>query len=246
MTGWIGRASQQVLDAIYPPRCIACPSWTETPAGLCSKCWSETTFFSGDVCSFCGVPVATGGGEEQLVCEGCHKNQPCWDAGRSAVAYDGTGRRLVLALKHSDRLDTAPVLAQWMVQAARPLIDPDTLIIPVPLHWRRLLARKFNQASELSKHMARETGASVLPDALWRVTATPSLKGMTRKDRQSTLFNAIAPNDDRLDEFKGRPVLLVDDVLTTGSTLSAAATVCREAGATKVNIAVLARVARPE
>ena len=151
-----------------------------------------------------------------------------------------------MMLKHGDRLDIAPVLSGWLVGVGSPVIDSGSLVVPVPLHWRRLLLRKYNQASELARHVALKMDLKFAPDALHRITATPSLKGKTRQERGVILADSICANPDRKALLAGATVVLIDDVMTTGSTLNAAATACFDAGADSVVALAVARVSRPQ
>lgn len=243
---WRSGLARAVVDAVYPPRCLACQELTDAPSGLCAGCWTDISFYSGTVCRYCGVTVSSAGSVDEVACEDCNARPPLWTQGRTAVAYDGIGRKLVMLLKHGDRLDVAPVLAGWMVGVSRELIEPEAIVVPIPLHWRRLLSRKYNQASELARSIADMTGATCLPDALHRIHATPSLKGKTRAERAVILAHSISPNKDQVHRLDGAPVVLVDDVLTTGSTLNAATAACFQAGAASVTVLAVARVARPD
>jgi len=160
------------------------------------------------------------------------------------VIYAGAARRLVLALKHGDRLDIVPALAGWMADAARMMPLKNTIVIPVPLYWQRLLKRRFNQAALLADHVAGELHLDTCPDLLTRTRATQMHEGMTRVQRQKNQAGAFAVTARHLDLIQGKPVLLVDDVMTSGATLAACTEACLSAGAKDVNILVLARVAR--
>ena len=162
------------------------------------------------------------------------------------MAYEGAGRRLVLALKHGDRLDTAPAMARWMAEAGCDILSNNSLIVPVPLHWRRLLLRKYNQASELAKSIADITGASLALDALHRNKATKSLKGLKKEARLRELDHAISPNPECVDALGGAHIVLIDDVMTTGATLSGATDACNRSGAKQVDVLVFARVSFTE
>ncbi|PKP79391.1 MAG: amidophosphoribosyltransferase, partial [Alphaproteobacteria bacterium HGW-Alphaproteobacteria-2] len=228
---------QSALRLIYPPCCIACGVPVAGEFGLCGPCWGEAGFLSGLACDACGVPLpGTGGGAQH--CDVCLASPRPWARGRAAMLYGGTTRRLVLGLKHGDRTDLARPLGHWLARAARPLVGPGTLIAPVPLHWRRLVARRFNQSALLARTVARELGAECCPDLLVRRRATRPLEGMTRIERQATLVDAIAPHPRRGARARGRPVLLIDDVLTSGATLAAATAAALEAGAARVDVAV--------
>jgi len=241
------RIKTQIIETVFPSRCMACPAETVTPMGLCGDCWGRTHFFSGPVCDLCGVAVPTADGSSQrVICNDCDRTPPAWDRGRSAVAYEGVGRQVTMALKHSDRLDMAAPLARWMTGAGADILHSDMLIIPVPLHWSRLLKRRYNQAAVLAQHIGKRIGADVEVEALRRKYATPVLKGKTRIERHETLRNVMEVNPVKVQYITDRDVLLVDDVMTTGATLSACTQACREAGAESVNVLTLARVARAE
>lgn len=239
-----------LLDLLYPPRCLACGEMTGGARGLCGACWGDTHFITGAACLKCGVPLlgeATGiipeSGDGADVCESCLRNPPGWDRGAAAVLYGGAARRAVLAFKHGDRLDMCDTLAGWMAAAGRPLFARADLIAPVPLHWRRLLARKYNQSAELARALARPAELPVVVDLLTRRRFTTPQLAMDRLARARNQAGAFVVTPRHAGRVAGRRVLLVDDVLTSGATLSACADALRVAGAVRVDALVLARVA---
>ena len=229
-----------LLDVIYPPRCLTCTEPTEQGANLCADCWADTTFITGAICDICGTPLL-GEADGQIKCDGCIAHRPAWDTGRAAVIYAGGGRRAVLSLKHGDRLDMAKPLAEWMVRSAEDLLQRADAIVPVPLHWRRLFKRKFNQSVELSWHLSKISGTPCIPDLLVRDKFTASQDGLTREERHENQRGVFLVHKRR--EIP-KNILLVDDVMTTGATLSACAETLRAVGAERIDALVLARVAR--
>ncbi|WP_170405780.1 ComF family protein [Ruegeria arenilitoris] len=235
---------QTAVQLIYPPRCLGCGDLTEQDFGLCGQCWRDTPFIGGVVCECCGVPLPGEADGHRIECDDCMKAPRPWQDGRAALLYDGKARSLILALKHGDRPELAKPAARWMAQAGRELFRDDMLIAPVPLHWSRLLKRRYNQSALLAQHLGRQTGKDVCPDLLVRRVRTPVLDGKTAAERAETLSDAIVAHPKRCNRMQGRDVLLVDDVMTSGATLAACARVCLAAGANHIFVLVLARVAK--
>ena len=228
---------------MYPPRCLACDATVVEDGGLCPECWRAAAFLHGLVCDGCGAPLP-GEAAEAVLCDDCLATPRPWRRGRAALAYRGTGRRLVLALKHGDRTDLPGAAARWMLGAAAPLVRPDHLVAPVPLHWWRLFARRYNQSALLSAAVATRAGLDHCPDLLRRVRATPSQDGRDRDARFDNVRNAFGVSARHRPRVSGRRVLLVDDVMTSGATLAGCADACLAAGATGVDVLVLARVVK--
>lgn len=232
------------VRAVYPPQCLSCGALVGSDFGLCGPCWRETPFIAGAACAGCGQPVPAGEDEETALCEDCHQHPRPWTAGRSAMLYRDNGRRLVLALKHGDRMDLAWPMGRWLARAAQPLLTPDTLILPVPLHWWRLFRRQYNQAALLSRALAKATGLAHCPDALIRSRHTGSQEGRSREERHRAVTGAFRIHPRHAARIKDRPLLIVDDVMTSGATLAAATEACLAAGAGQVCVLALARVAK--
>ena len=235
---------QTVIRAIYPPQCVACDAQTEDDFGLCAVCWRETQFIGGLVCHTCGTPLPGEDTGEIVQCDDCMTIARPWDHGSAVMAYSGVGRRLVLSLKHGDRTDLAPPVAKWMAQKVADYAKLDPVLVPVPLHWVRLVKRRYNQSGLLAQEMGKILGWSVCVDALLRSKKTNALEGHSREARFAELSGAIVPNPKRSAQIAGKSVILVDDVMTSGATLAASAEAARAAGAKNVSIVTLARVVK--
>jgi len=235
---------QTALRLIYPPQCVMCGALVGEPFQLCGSCWRATPFISGLVCDTCGTPLPGDDTGHTEICDDCLSIARPWDRGRAALLYRDGAKRLVLALKHGDRQDLAVPAARWMARAAEPIVEPEMLIVPIPAHWLRLLQRRYNQAALLANRLGKTLSLQVAPDALIRKKRTRVQEGMTRDDRFRNLADAFAPHPGRGGLIKGRSVLLVDDVMTSGATFAAAAEICHVAGASRVSVLSLARVAK--
>lgn len=235
---------QSVIRAIYPPQCVSCDAQTEDDFGLCNACWRDTQFIGGLVCDTCGVPLPGEDPGTPVQCDDCMTIARPWDQGRAVLAYTGVGRKLVLALKHGDRTDLAAPLARWMAQKTRDFAETDSVFVPVPLHWTRLIRRRYNQSALLAQEMAKVLGWPVCVDALLRPKRTRALGGFSRDARFSEVTDAIVPNPRRQGDIQDRPVILVDDVMTSGATLAVCAEALRKGGARNVSIVTLARVVK--
>ena len=162
------------------------------------------------------------------------------------MVYDQASRGLILSLKHRDRTEAAPAYGEWLARGAAELVDQVDLVAPVPLHWIRLFLRRYNQSALLAAALARRIERPHVPDLLVRRRNTPSQGRLSLAARQRNVAGAFAVHPGRRAALQGRRVLLVDDVLTTGATVTACANVLLRAGAAGVDVLVLARVLRPQ
>jgi len=237
---------QPVLHLVYPPQCLTCDARVTTDFGLCGACWRETAFITGLVCDLCGVPLPGAEDGSKPHCDDCLRVARPWSQGRAALLYRDNGRRMVLALKHGDRIDLVRPAAGWLLRAAQPILVPGMIVAPVPLHWLRLLKRRYNQSALLSRGLAGLARLDHCPDLLIRRRFTGSQEGRDRDGRFANMADALAVHPRRGALVEGRHVLLVDDVMTSGATLAAAAEACVAAGAIGVSVVVLARVAKDD
>ncbi len=234
---------QTLVQLVYPPRCLGCGGMVESDFGLCGACWRDTPFIGGLSCDSCGTPLP-GESDQAEHCDECLETTRPWSQGRAALLYKDKARHLVLGLKHGDRQDIAKPAARWMARSCRDIVQSETLVVPIPLHLHRHLARRYNQSALLAEALADELGLDWCPDALERRRPTPSLNGQTPHQRFETLSGRISVSPWRAELMQNRHVLIVDDVFTSGATLSAATDACFAAGASDVSVSVLARVAK--
>ncbi|GLS86296.1 amidophosphoribosyltransferase [Cypionkella aquatica] len=235
---------QAALHLIYPPQCLTCDAQVTTDFGLCGPCWRETPFIVGLVCDKCGVLLPGEDLGQPEHCDDCLTTARPWSQGRAALLYKDNGRRMVLALKHGDRLDLARPASNWLHRVAAPILKPGMLVVPIPLHWMRLIKRRYNQAALLSSALAKRAELEHCPDLLVRHRNTHSQEGRSRDGRFANMQDALVLHPRRANRAEGRHVLLVDDVMTSGATFAAAAEACIAGGATWISVLALARVAK--
>ena len=232
------------LDFGLPPLCPACRGLVGNEGGLCAACWAQLSFIAPPLCERLGTPFGYDPGPGVLSTEAI-TDPPAFARARAAVRYDDIASALVHALKYADRLDLAPTMGRWMARAGRELTDDADALVPVPLHWRRLWTRRFNQAAALARAIATSSGVPVLDDALKRMRATPQQVGLKRAERATNVQGAFQVPDERSAAVAGRRLVLIDDVLTSGATADACARALLRAGAARVDVLVFARVVDP-
>jgi ComF family protein len=230
----------RALDVALPSLCPACREQVRD-SGLCASCWSKLTMIAPPYCERLGIPFAYDPGPGVLSMQAI-SDPPAYHRARAAVRFDDISRALVHALKYGDRIDLAPTMGRWMARAGLELLKDADALIPVPLHWRRLWARRFNQSALLAQAIAGETGVAVADTALKRIKATAQQVGLTQSERAENVQGAFRVPADRKAEVAGRRVVLVDDVLTSGATSDACARALLRAGARNVDLLVFARV----
>ena len=234
------------IDLLLPPRCLACETPVERQGLLCAACFPRYRFITAPMCPRCGVPFAHAGeaGPDGL-CAACLAEPPLFGRARAVWRYDAASRDVILPLKHADRTELAPALGRLMATAGRELLEGADLLVPVPLHYRRLVARRYNQAVLLARAVGRIARLPAVPDLLRRVRATPSLGDLGRAERAAVVAGTIAVAARHSARLAGRRVVLVDDVLTSGATTNECARVLMAAGAAAVDVLAVARVPLP-
>ncbi len=243
---FVAMAAGAALDLLLPPHCLTCDALVDAPGRFCPDCFRQAGFIVEPCCARCGVPFSYAGqGGRHRLCPACQAHPPPWGCARGALRYDGLSRRVVLPFKHGDRTEYAAALAALMLRAGAALLREAEVIVPVPLHRSRLIARRYNQAALLARALARLSSVPAVPDALQRTHATVSLSDLGAAARAEMVKHAFALRPSRIGRIAGRRVLLVDDVMTSGATCGACTRVLLAAGATGVDVLVAARVPDP-
>lgn len=237
-------ACGELTDLVLPPACPVCRARLGSAGGLCADCWQGVRFLERPWCERLGTPLPIDLGPG-ILSAAAVADPPAFARARSAVSYEGPVPDLVHALKYSDRTDLAPMLGAWMARAAHELVADADMLIPVPLHWKRLAGRRFNQAALLAHEVGRLTGLPVATRLLLRTRRTPQQVGLGRTERERNMRGAFGVPAGKRADLAGRRPILIDDVLTTGATLEAATRALLAAGASAVDVLTLARVVAP-
>lgn len=233
---WVGRQS---LDLLYPPQCAGCGIRIGAARALCGGCWASVRFIEQPYCAILCIPFSHDQGEG-AICARAMAEPPDFDRLRAVAAYDGVVRSIVHGLKYRDRTDLSVMMGAWMVRAGASVLRDADLVIPVPLHRNRLFLRRFNQAAELARVIALKSGVTYHPRALLRRKATARQVGLGRKARLKNVQGAFSVTAEGREVLFGKRVVLVDDVFTTGATVSAAARALKRAGVADVTVLTFA------
>ncbi|MEZ5840076.1 MAG: ComF family protein [Hyphomicrobiales bacterium] len=235
------RAGRVLLDLIVPPRCLSCGAAVEAPHTLCARCWSRLRLIERPYCERLGTPFPFDPGPGALS-SAAIASPPAFDRARAVAVFDEVARGLVHDLKYRDRGELSVAMGRWMARAGAELVAGADLLVPVPLHRRRLFQRRYNQSALLARAVAAASGVAVSVDSLERIKQTRQQVGLSARDRAANVRGAfVVPAAHRID-IAGRNIVLVDDVLTSGATVEAATRALRRAGAARVDVLVFARV----
>jgi ComF family protein len=240
LRGLLAGLARAALDTLYPPTCLACRAATGEADALCPACWRAMRFIERPFCERLGTPFEQDLGAGLLSPQAI-ADPPVFRRARAVARFeDGPARRLVHRLKYSDRGELASPLGAWMARAGADLLAEADAVVPVPLHPYRLWTRRYNQAAALARAIARRSGKPFEPQWLRRVKSTRSQVGLSREQRAENVQGAFRASPGA--PIKGRRIVLVDDVLTSGATANAAARALLRAGASDVDLLVFARV----
>lgn len=214
---------RDIISFILPPRCYMCGKVLDEDKGICDDCISKIEFLNGPVCHKCGTPLLeqNDSPSKKILCGSClkYKNNMLFRMMRSAYLYDDFSKKLILDFKFYDKTDLAPILAKMLYVAGKDIFfEGIDVIIPVPLHYTRLIKRRYNQSSLLANELSKLTNIEVDLHNLIKGKRTKAQVDCNGNERLINVKDAFYLKD--INKLKGKRVLLVDDVLTTGSTLN--------------------------
>ena len=233
-------AANRLLDIVYPPRCISCSGNVHENGGICAKCWGDINFIADPQCNICGFPfdfeASTGS-----ICSGCITHEPSFSKARAVFLYDNASRNMIKSFKYNDRIENRAAYARWMARVGIDMLSEANIIIPVPIHFGKLLLRKYNQAAVLAHELAKISSKPVFSNALIRTKYTQTQAGFLRKERFKNIKGAFKVNPKYFDILKDKKILLIDDVITTGATAEECTNIMLKAKAARVEVLTLAK-----
>ncbi len=235
------RASALLLDLLYPPVCLHCDAPTALPNALCSACFRLLRPITAPLCPVLGLPFTVSLGDDAVSAEAL-ADPPPFRRARAALIYNDVAATIVSRLKYGDRPELSRFCARLMAAAGHQLWADNPVLVPVPLHRARQRERRYNQSAELAHELGRLTGLTVVPDLVQRTRRTRQQVGLSGDGRQRNVAGAFAVHPGLIERHGGRPVVVVDDVYTTGATTKAVSRALQKAGVKQIDVISFARV----
>jgi ComF family protein len=237
ITKIIGKFS---TNLIFPHHCPTCQKINLEKNGLCQECWNKVLILKKPACDICFYPF-NDDEFDGTICPNCIKERPVFTKARSVFGYDDLIKTVIFNFKYNDKTSNANFFSDLMVNACKDIIDYVDIIIPVPLHPKRLRKRKYNQASLLANGLGKRTNKIVMHEILQRKINTRPQVGLLGKERLKNVKDAFCVNEKFQNEIRGKNILLIDDVMTTGATLNNCAKILLKHSAKDVYVATVAR-----
>ncbi len=238
----------KTVDMILPPRCIITGEIVDAQGMVSPKAWGELNFIADPMCQRCGLPFDFMEGnvvDDNALCAGCIKSPPNFTQLRSSLIYDDASRNIILSFKHADQMQLVISFVPWLKNAGQDMLAEADFLMPVPLHRWRILRRRFNQSALIAQKLGKHIGVKCLSDGLARIRHTPTQGYLRTKERHQNVKHAFEVNPKHLDVIKGKKIVLIDDVFTTGATVEECTKKLLKSGALSVSILTLARVVKP-
>lgn len=236
-----GTLINSIVDTILPVRCIACSQVVWDQAGVCAACWSTLTFVEMPFCQVCGHPFEHHI-EDVGICAGCLSTPPPYTLARACFIYNEASRSMILRFKHSDETFLAHYFAMWLNRLIRTNGLQADMVIPVPLHWKRLFTRKYNQAALIASCVANNLKIPFDPFILTRPSSTQSQGHLSRNQRKLNVKGAFNVPEHLRHKLLNKRVILIDDVLTTGATINECSKILKKAGVWEIYVLTVGRV----
>lgn len=240
------RALSACLDFLLPPCCIVTGQGVDHQGMLSPDAWAGLHFIDDPYCACCGVPFEYDVTMDMsdMLCVQCLDHPPPFVSGRSALVYNAVSRKMVLGFKHADKIYSARVFTPWLMRAGAEMLKEADYIVPVPLHYWRMVHRRYNQAAILAQVLGKAANVPALTSGLQRLRSTPSQGSLGLKERHKNVRKAFAVPRHHYAQIQSKTIVLIDDVYTTGATLKECTRALLKAGAGKVHVLTLARVLR--
>ncbi len=235
---------QTGIDFIFPQKCPNCDKQIDATQLFCEKCFHQISFIKPPICHRCGLPLSCENyhPNDKILCPDCLKKRPTYDLARAVFVYDSFSKTSILKLKYADKMEYALPFTELMQQAGRDLFEKTDIIMPVPMHWRRKLKRKYNQADLLGNALAKKVKIPYMSNVLVRSRHTETQENKSFQERNRNVKDAFTIT--QVNKVKNKHILLIDDVFTTGATVNNCAKALKKAGAKAVYVLTIAKVVK--
>jgi len=231
--------TKKAIDIIFPPKCLSCKVYIESDGGLCHKCWEEIDFISSPQCYSCGTPFEIQTSNDNI-CGKCIATPPKYSMARSVLRYNEKSSKLITNFKYYDSTHACHHFARWLSRTGEDMIADTDIITPVPLHKMRLLTRRYNQCALLCNSLSELTGKVTYNNLLIRHKNTKPQAGLEFNKRINNVKSAFKINPDLIEQINNKNILLIDDVMTTGSTIDSCTKTLLKSGARNVYVLTIA------
>lgn len=237
-----GAFVEKIVDLLFPYRCLKCGKILDSAGYLCEDCVGEINFIKPPYCQKCGSPLHIADNDSPKLCGICSQNKKSfYRLARSAMVYDNSDKNLIIAFKFFDKTENAKLLAAMLKIAGKDIFDTGVdVIIPVPLHYTRLIKRRYNQSVLLADKLGHMINVPVDRFSLIRHRKTRPQVEFSGRERITNVKDAFSVKYP--DKIRNRRIVLIDDVMTTGSTLKECAAALHKSGAKSIDVLTVARV----